>query len=172
MRTCRNLLLVVLLVAFAMLAARSMAGIGATEAWVANYVSNYVAQTASELAAKTTIADSNGWYVAEVNGYEVRAEKPTERALVCTDATPASAACGITNGVVLAETTNGWRNASLLIPATSTNMWFEANGVRYDGAARGARCWLVGGGVDFAGFALVLISKTYAGTLLAGTEAQ
>ncbi len=95
----------------------------ATEAWVANYVSNNVA------AIKASITDTyqDGIRTLSVteNGTNltVKIEDPTVRALILKDCSVDLSSSGITNGIVFAYTDNGiYKNGANTIQATSSNL--------------------------------------------------
>lgn len=95
----------------------------ATEAWVANYVSNQVA------AVKATMTESyeNGVRTFSVseNGTNltVKVEEPTVHALLLKECSQTLVSSGITNDIVFAYTDNGiYKNGTNAIKATTTNL--------------------------------------------------
>ena len=95
----------------------------ATEAWVANYISNQVA------AVKATMKESyeNGVRTLSIteNGTNVvvKIEDPTIYALILKECSNVVTEHGITNGIIFAYTDNGiYKNGANTIKATSTNL--------------------------------------------------
>ena len=84
----------------ALAAGLAFGGTGATQKWVANYVSNYVERTAS---AAVSITTTNGATTYASGGYRLVVEASTEKALAIVEQTALSAAGGYTNGTVLAR---------------------------------------------------------------------
>ncbi len=97
MRTCRKILLVAAAV-FA--AAHGFCGVGATQTWVANYVSNFVAGAS---AGRVEVASTNGVATFSCNGWRLEVEESSEKALAIVEDTQLSALYRYTNGLVLAR---------------------------------------------------------------------
>lgn len=186
------------LIIMAMAAALSLAGcvpafagsIGATQAWVRNYVSNYVASVAG--TAVGTVAATNGTYYS-ANGYSLFVEDQSVRALVVKRATPIAASLGYTNGCVFARSVeiyywsvNGqtameervvYRNGgkTILADEAATNFWVETTGARYEflGMSRSG-CWLAStaGGVTnlFCCLAGAMIQPSQAERIINGGD--
>lgn len=122
----RNLILIA-----ATVAAMRCFGIAASQAWVANYVSNYVARTAAEVQAGTTVAQTNGSTVITANGgttNEMRlvVQDFADAALLATNCTVAAMAQGVTNGCTFVWNGAGvYINPHGTITATPTNLVFS-----------------------------------------------
>ena len=158
MRTCRKNILVA---AAAMLAsATAWAGRGATEAWVANYVSNYVAQ-AVEPSAQTRRWAENGTNYIEYAGARIAYEEATELALKITGDTAASRAEGVTNGICFAMADAdtgifvraGWvigvtTNGPYLVRGIYADGAVEAAGTAHESRAFGVQTWFVDAGTN------------------------
>lgn len=99
----------------------------ATEAWVANYVSNQVAAIA---ATKTqSYKDGVNSISMTENGTNitVKIEDSTVYALILKNCAPVLEASGITNNITFAYTDNGiYKNKSNTIQATATNLILNA----------------------------------------------
>ena len=122
----RNLILV-----FAAVAALRCFGIAASQAWVANYVSNYVAQSYASVQAGTTVAQTNGCTVITANpgaDGEMRlvVQDFADAAMLATNCTGAATAQGITNGCTFVWNGAGaYINPHGTIAATPTNLVFS-----------------------------------------------
>lgn len=122
------------LVAVAALCAARCFGIAASQAWVAAYVSNYVAGSAAEVQAGTTVVSSNGSKVVAVNagrpdGMRLVIQDFADAALCATNCTAASETRGITNGCLFVwNGTGSYVNPCGTVVATSTNLVWEGVG--------------------------------------------
>ena len=132
-----------LIFAFALAATRAVFAIAASQAWVAQYVSNYVAQTeAAVKAGVTTAASNNCTYITANAGTtnEVRlvVEDATDAALCATNCTGAAVAQGVTNGLYFVWNGAGeYVNPAGTIAATRTNFVFRGvSSVRTNGVDR------------------------------------
>ena len=124
----RNLILV-----FAAVAAMRCFGIAASQAWVEQYVSNYVARSAAEVQAGTTVASSNG--VTTIDAGEgagrvrLEIEELTDAAMLATNCTVAATAQGITNGCMFVWNGAGaYVNPLGVISCTSSNLVYSGVG--------------------------------------------
>lgn len=144
MRTCQKILVVA---AAAMLAARAWGGTGATQAWVANYVSNYVGSVVTPAVAVSNSTDGT-WYA--MDGNRLFVEKQTEFCLAVMEQTELSASLGYTNDCIFAKVPGEslYRHGPLTIVDTPTNFYTTAGGVTYESVKIGKAYWLalVGGG--------------------------
>lgn len=126
--------LVIILTAKLCLASHPVFGIAASQAWVENYVSNYVARTAAEVQAGTVTVRTNGSMVVTANpgrANEMRLVVPdfTDAAMIVTNCTSASEAQGITNGTVFVWNGAGeYINPLGVISCTSTNLVYSGVG--------------------------------------------
>ena len=131
---------------FAAMCAAQCFGIAASQAWVENYVSNYVAAAAASVQAGTTVVQSNGCTFITANGgtaNEMRlvVEDFSDAALLATNCTASAEARGVTNGCTFVWNGAGaYVNPLGAISCTSTNLvWdgvasFPTNGVeRFEG---------------------------------------
>ena len=116
---------------FAAMCAAQCFGIAASQAWVANYVSNYVARTTAEVQAKTTVTSSNGCTVVTANGGtddEMRlvVQDFADAAMLATNCTLTATAQGITNGCTFVWNGAGaYINPHGAISCTKTNLVFS-----------------------------------------------
>ena len=130
----------------AAVAAMRCFGIAASQAWVADYVSNYVARTSAEVRAGTTVAVSNGCTVVTANAgstNEMRlvVQDFSDAALLATNCLAQAVSAGVTNGCTFVWNGAGaYVNPLGAISCTSTNLvWdgvasFPTNGVeRFEG---------------------------------------
>lgn len=110
---------------------QSVLAIAASQAWVAHYVSNYVARTAAEVQAGTTVVPTNGCTVVTANGGtddEMRlvVQDFADAALLSTNCTLTATAQGITNGCMFVWNGAGaYINPHGTITATPTNLVFS-----------------------------------------------
>ncbi len=122
-----------MLVAAAVAAMRCF-GIAASQAWVEQYVSNYVARTAAEIQAGTTVVSTNGSTVVTANAGrpgEMRLviQDFTDAAMIATNCTAAAEARGVTNGCVFVWNGAGaYLNPNGTITATPTNLVYSGVG--------------------------------------------
>lgn len=122
-----------MLVAAAVAAMRCF-GIAASQAWVEQYVSNYVARTAAEIQAGTTVVSTNGSTVVTANAGrpgEMRLviQDFTDAAMIATNCTAAAEARGVTNGCVFVwNGTGAYLNPNGTITATPTNLVYSGVG--------------------------------------------
>lgn len=121
----------------------SVLAIAASQAWVANYVSNYVAGVAASVQAGTTVATSNNCTVVTANGgttNEVRLviENATDAALRATNCTVSAVSRGVTNGCTFVWNGAGaYINPHGTITATRTNFVYSGvASVRTNGVDR------------------------------------
>lgn len=116
----------VILAAFAAACAARCFGLAASQAWVEAFVSNYVAQSVSEVAAKTVTETAGGVTTVTVPGGGVLTmEEPTDYALRVV----ASSAASATNGALLVWNGAGeYVSPSARVSCTATNMVFEGVG--------------------------------------------
>ena len=135
--------LAIVLTAKLCLASHLAFGIAASQTWVENYVSNYVARTAAEVQAGTVTVYTNGSMVVTANQgdtNEMRLVVPdfTDAAMIATNCTLASGARGITNGTVFVWNGAGaYVNPLGVISCTSTNLVYSGVGsVAADGLER------------------------------------
>lgn len=117
----------------AAVAAMRCFGIAASQAWVEQYVSNYVARSAAEVQAGTTVASSNG--VTTINAGEgagrvrLEIEELTDAAMLATNCTVAATAQGITNGCMFVWNGAGaYVNPLGVISCTSSNLVYSGVG--------------------------------------------
>ena len=129
MRKC-----LILAVCAAALLPRSVLGIAASQAWVEDYVSNYVAQSISasraELTANATVTTSNGFTVVEAGSGQTAVrlvyQNPADAALEATNCTAAARAQGVTNGCLFVWNGAGaYINPHGVISCTQTNLVFS-----------------------------------------------
>ena len=135
--------LAIILTAKLCLASHLAFGIAASQAWVENYVSNYVARTAAEVQAGTVTVHTNGSMVVTANQgrtNEMRLVVPdfTDAAMIATNCTMHAEVRGITNGTVFVWNGAGaYINPRAIISCTSTNLVLEGVGsVTTDGLER------------------------------------
>ena len=134
-----------ILIAAAVAAIRCF-GIAASQAWVAEYVSNYVGRASASVQAGTTVAVSNGCTVVTANGgttNEMRlvVQDFSDAAMVATNCQAQAVSAGVTNGCTFVWNGAGaYVNPLGAISCTSTNLvWdgvasFPTNGVeRFEG---------------------------------------
>ena len=138
MRTYRKILLAAVA---SMAAAPGFCGIGATQAWVANYVSNYVERTAQAAISVTT---TNGATAYSAGGWRIEIEEATEKGLYIIEQTALSAAGGYTNGTVLArvEGQNLYRSGGREIGFDDEAYHCAHGGRTYTSRAIDGRTWL------------------------------
>ena len=123
-----------LIVIAAAAAAMRCFGIAASQAWVENYVSNYVAKTAAEVQAGTTVVTSNGNMVVTANAgrpNEMRlvVQAFTDAAMIATNCTASAGARGITDGTVFVWNGAGaYINPLGVISCTSSNLVYSGVG--------------------------------------------
>ncbi len=135
MRTCRK----ILLVAFALLAARSFGGIGATEAWVANYVSNFVSKSASPRQWQ-----KDGTNYITNGGITLSFEPATEYALKVAEDTAASRALGITNNLIFARLDgSNFVHRPFLVGLDADGLYLSNGSSRWQGMLYGVQTWIV-----------------------------
>lgn len=126
--------LAIVLTAKLCLASHLAFGIAASQAWVENYVSNYVARTAAEVQAGTTVVSSNGKMVVTANPgctNEMRLviQDFTDAALVATNCTASAISQGVTNGCVFVWNGAGaYINPNGAISCTSSNLVYSGVG--------------------------------------------
>lgn len=122
------------LTAVAALCAARCLGIAASQAWVAAYVSNYVAGSAAEVQAGATVVSSNGSKVVAVNagrpdGMRLVVQDFADAALCATNCTAASEARGVTNGCLFVWNGAGaYASPRGAISCTPTNLVWEGVG--------------------------------------------
>ena len=141
----------------------------ATQAWV----TNYVAQTVSELARKAVIDATEGTarLSVPVEGGGVVSnvlEDATIGGLYVTDAQPAAISAGVTNGMVFAwNGTNAYVNAGHTITATPTNLTYLA----YSSFDEGLDTWLVDSQTNhFCRLLSTLVQPSVAAALIGGAQ--
>ena len=130
----------------AAVAAMECFGIAASQAWVAEYVSNYVGRASASVQAGTTVAVSNGCTVVTANGgttNEMRlvVQDFSDAALLATNCLAQAVSAGVTNGCTFVWNGAGaYVNPAGAIFCTPTNLvWdgvasFPTNGVeRFEG---------------------------------------
>ena len=146
-------LLILAAVAAALLPRHAFA-IAASQAWVAQYVSNYVAQSAATITNSAWVFSSNTATVAVAStgdGHEMRIVVPdfTDYALRATNCTSAAVSQGVTNGLYFVWNDAGeYVNPAGTVTATPSNFvyrgvssvatngfdrfsgWFDVYGVR------------------------------------------
>lgn len=117
----------------AAVAAMRCFGIAASQAWVEHYVSNYVARSAAEVQAGTTVASSNG--VTTIDAGEgagrvrLEIEELTDAAMLATNCMVAATAQGITNGCMFVWNGAGaYVNPLGVISCTSSNLVYSGVG--------------------------------------------
>ena len=109
-------------------------GIAASQAWVAEYVSNYVERAAATVQAGTTVVSSNGCTIVTANGgtsNEVRlvVQDSSDAAMVATNCAASAEARGITNGCVFVWNGAGaYVNPLGVISCTPTNLVYSGVG--------------------------------------------
>lgn len=135
-------------------AAQGAFAIAASQAWVENFVSNYVANSTAEVIARTTTVVSNGNTVIAANGgttNEMRLviQDSSDAALRATNCTATAVAASVTNGTLFVWNGEGaYVNPAGNITATASNFvwrtvgsvpsgglerfagWFDVKGVR------------------------------------------
>ena len=122
-----------ILIAAAVAAIRCF-GIAASQAWVAEYVSNYVERAAATVQAGTTVVSSNGCTIVTANGgtsNEVRlvVQDFSDAAMVATNCAASAEARGITNGCVFVWNGAGaYVNPLGVISCTPTNLVYSGVG--------------------------------------------
>ncbi len=120
--------------AAALAASLTAFGIAASQAWVAEYVSNFVSRTSAEVRAGTTVAESNGVCLAVANAGttdEVRlvVEAASDAALRATNCAPAAVSLGVTNGTLFVWNGAGaYVNPAGAVSCTATNLVFGGVG--------------------------------------------
>ena len=136
----------------------------ATEAWVANYVSNQVA------AAKATMTEryENGVRTFSVseNGTNVvvKIEDPTVNALILKECADSLIQGGITNGITFAYTDNGiYKSGANTIKATSTNLVLNST---YQSREVNGRCYFINDDEQVARVYWTLIQPSVAQKLI------
>lgn len=136
MRTCRKILLVA---AAALLSATAWGGIGATHAWVANYVSNYVSRAVAPTSRAQQWSESGTNYMV-YGGYTMYYEDATETALKIVESTEASRLAGVTNGLcfALANAETGVFVAPGWVVGVTSNGPYLVRGVYSNGAVNAA----------------------------------
>lgn len=123
-----------MIVIVAVVAAVRCFGIAASQAWVEHYVSNYVARSAAEVQAATTVTTSNGNMVVTANAgqpSEMRlvVQASTDAAMIATNCTALAEARGITNGCVFVWNGAGdYINPAGVISCTPTNLVYSGVG--------------------------------------------
>jgi len=156
----------------ALVAARGFCGTGATEKWVANYVSNYVAQ-AVDTSAQVQRWSENGTNYMVYKGVTMSYEDATERALKITEDTAASRAAGVAKGTrfALADelagvfVCRGWvvgvtTNGPYLVRGTYSNGSVEAAGTPFYSRRDGLYTWFVDASTQkFARVSCTLLQK-------------
>ena len=124
---------ILILTCAAMCAVRCF-GIAASQAWVEQYVSNYVARTAAEVQAGTTVVSSNGSTVATANAGgpdEMRlvVQDFSDAALLATNCTASANAHGVTNGCLFVWNGAGaYINPAGTVSCTVSNLVWEGVG--------------------------------------------
>lgn len=121
---------------------RPVLAVAASQAWVANYVSNYLARSEAGIKANvTTVHSNNCTYISTGSGTnEVRLviEDSTDAALRATNCTSAAVSAGITNGLFFVW--NGGRdyiNPAGTVTATPSNFVYSGvSSVRTNGVER------------------------------------
>ena len=123
-----------MILAGAAAAAMRCFGIAASQAWVEQYVSNYVARTAAEVQAGTTVVSSNGSTVVTAStgtGSEMRlvVQDFSDAALLATNCTASANASGVTNGCLFVWNGAGaYINPAGTVSCTSSNLVWEGVG--------------------------------------------
>ena len=127
--------------ALALVAANGHCGTGATEKWVANYVSNYVERTAS---AAISITTTNGATTYASGGYRLVVEDASVKGLYISEQTELSAAGGYTNGTVLARVDgqNLYKAGSREISFDDDAFHCTCGGQTYSSRTIDGRTWL------------------------------
>ena len=116
---------------FAAMCAARCFGIAASQAWVANYVSNYVNGAAASVQASTTVERRDGNMVVTANAGtpdEMRlvVQESTDAAMLATNCTGAAMAQGVSNGCTFVWNGAGaYINPQGTILCTATNMVFR-----------------------------------------------
>ena len=105
-------------------------GIAASQAWVEQYVSNYVARSAAEVQAGTTVVSSNGVTIISAGEgagrVRLEIEELTDAALLATNCAASAEARGITNGCMFVWNGAGaYVNPLGVISCTPTNLVFS-----------------------------------------------
>ena len=164
MRTCQKILVVA---AAALVATQGFCGIGATQTWVANYVSNYVSSAA--VAASRTTVDENGvTHYSFPGGIDITCEPATETALVLKRATATAKAAGWTDGLIFAYAGGGiYRNGGKVITATPTNLVCSIAGAGCASVLDGRTTWMArADGVRLVSIAQTMIQPAVATRIL------
>lgn len=125
----------------AAVAAMRCFGIAASQAWVAEYVSNYVSRVSAEVQAGTTVTYSNGCTVVTANAgstNEMRlvVQDFSDAALIATNCSVLAESHGVTNGCTFVWNGAGeYVNPNGTVYSTPTNLVhsgvcsFSTNGV-------------------------------------------
>ncbi len=125
--------------AVASLAAHGAFGIAASQAWVENFVSNYVANSAAEVQIGTTTSMADGiTTITTPTGGTMTVEPSSDAALRATNCTATAVAASVTNGTLFV-----WNGAGAYVSpagnvtATATNLlWRAVGSVASDGLER------------------------------------
>ena len=131
-----------ILIAAAVAAIRCF-GIAASQAWVAEYVSNYVGRASASVQAGTTVSVSNGCTVVTANAgstNEMRlvVQDFSDAAMVATNCLAQAVSAGVTNGCTFVWNGAGaYVNPLGVISCTSTNLvWDGVGSVATNGLLR------------------------------------
>lgn len=126
-----------------MFAALTAFGIAASQAWVENYVSNYVARAAATVQAGTVVVATNGGMTVTADtgaGSEMRLviQGFSDAAMIATNCTASAVSRGVTNGCLFVWDGAGrYINPAGVISCTATNLvWEDEGSVQANGFER------------------------------------
>ena len=133
----------IVILAFAAMCAANCFGIAASQAWVEQYVSNYVERAAATVQAGTVVASTNGSTTVTAStgtGSEMRlvVQDFSDAALLATNCTASANAHGVTNGCLFVWNGAGaYINPAGTVSCTSSNLVWEGVGsIRTNGVDR------------------------------------
>lgn len=109
--------------------AQATKSVAASQAWVENFVSNYVANTKSEAIASTTTTESDTHVTIKCGDGVLTMEKQTDAALLITNTTSKAVSSGVLPGMLAVWNGRGkYINSSLEIVSTSSNLVYNGVG--------------------------------------------
>ncbi len=119
-------------------AAHAFAGTGATQTWVANFVTNYVD---AAIVATRPVAGGTAFTAGDET---IVLEEATVPALVVHDPRPAALSAGLSDGSLFAwsESDGAWRHGQLLMLTSRTNALVVVGGTPYSWASWRPGLWL------------------------------
>lgn len=105
---------------------RQVFAIAASQAWVKDYVTNYVAQTTARVETTTSNGVTTVRSGSESKFVELEYEEPTDRALLAANCTSAAVSQGVTNGTLFVWNGAGaYVNPAGNVTATETCLVFD-----------------------------------------------